>query len=87
MLKIIISTVNSKVTFWKKNLVPKKATKENTIDLTKEVSDLITECVLQCVFGLDSESLGKLGYKVGDKVKEVYPGEYLKMNFVDTIRR
>ena len=32
------------------------------INISAEVSDLITECVLQCVFGTSSEELGKLGY-------------------------
>jgi len=32
------------------------------LNISAEVSDLITECVLQCVFGTSSENLGKLGY-------------------------
>jgi len=32
------------------------------MDITAEVSDLITECILQCVFGCSSEALGKLDY-------------------------
>jgi cytochrome P450 len=32
------------------------------VDICAEVSDLITECVLQCVFGTSSEQLGKIGY-------------------------
>ena len=35
---------------------------QGEINISAEVSDLITECVLQCVFGTSSEQLGKLEY-------------------------
>ncbi len=57
------------------------------INISAEVSDLITECVLQCVFGTSSEELGKLGYVRDGKPQEMYLGQFLKQNFVDHMRR
>jgi cytochrome P450 len=60
---------------------------QGEINISAEVSDLITECVLQCVFGTSSETLGKLAYIKQGEASPLYPGQFLKHNFVDHMRR
>jgi cytochrome P450 len=55
MMNTVISVTNQTVQNWKKS-------SKKSIDLTAEVSDLVTECVLQCVFGESSEKLGRLSH-------------------------
>jgi cytochrome P450 len=67
MMNTVISVTNQTVHKWKN--LPNKS-----IDLTAEVSDLVTECVLQCVFGESSEKIGRLTHVQNEKVDELYPG-------------
>ena len=67
MMNTVISVTNQTVEKWK-NL------KEKSIDLTAEVSDLVTECVMQCVFGESSEKLGRLSHIQNDTTNNLYPG-------------
>ena len=60
---------------------------QGEINISAEVSDLITECVLQCVFGTSSEQLGKLDYIKQGKASPLFAGQFLKHNFVDHMRR
>ena len=57
------------------------------LDISAEVSDLVTECVLQCVFGTSSEQLGKLPYITKGEATPLYPGQFLTQNFVDHVQR
>ena len=65
----------------------KKWVSQGELDISAEVSDLVTECVLQCVFGTSSEQLGKLPYITQGKSTPLYPGQFLKQNFVDHVQR
>jgi hypothetical protein len=60
---------------------------QGEINISAEVSDLITECVLQCVFGTSCEKLGKLEYIKQGEANSLYPGKFLKQNFVDHMLR
>jgi hypothetical protein len=60
---------------------------QGEVNISAEVSDLITECVLQCVFGTSSEQLGKLDYVQKGKSNPLYLGQFLKQSFVDHMRR
>ena len=61
--------------------------RQGDINISAEVSDLITECVLQCVFGTSSEQLGKLTYIKQGEANPLYPGQFLKDNFVGHMKR
>ncbi len=45
MMKIIVSVTEESIAKWKT---------QGDINITAEISDMITECVLQCVFGTNS---------------------------------
>lgn len=80
MMETVISVANQNVQKWK-NLSHK------SIDLTAEVSDLVSECVLQCVFGESSEKLGRLPHVQNNTTNHLYPGQFLKFNFNEHMMR
>jgi hypothetical protein len=65
MMSIIIGITQKTIKAW---------LDKGDIDISGEVNTLITECVLQCVFGVNSENLEKLGYVAGRETKEMSPG-------------
>ena len=79
-MSTVVTVTNQTVQKWK--VLPNPS-----IDLTAEVSDLVTECVMQCVFGASSEALGKLSHTAQGVTSMLYPGQYLKHNFVDHMKR
>lgn len=78
MMNIIIDVTTHRLQKW---------LEAGEVNITAEISDMITECVLQCVFGMSSESLGKIGYRRFGEVTMLNPGQYLKQNFVDHVSR
>ncbi len=78
MMRTVVKFGLEKINEW-------KAKRE--FEMCPEVTDLLTECVLQCVFGTSSEQFGKLPYYKDGIKSEVYPGRFLqKLNADHTIR-
>ena len=64
MLQNIVALSNQQVKAWKslssanEPSVPTRP----SIDITNEISNFMTECVLQCVFGTSSKEMGRLAF-------------------------
>jgi hypothetical protein len=69
MLEMFISITNKTVRQWKAD---NKGGKH--FDIVQGTSILLMECVLQCIFGVNSAEMGEIEYHAGGKAKKIAPG-------------
>ncbi|TNV79771.1 hypothetical protein FGO68_gene2481 [Halteria grandinella] len=57
------------------------------IDITQEIGTLVSEVVMQCLFGLPSDQMDKIPYSENGTLTHLNPGLFLQKNFVMHMKR